>query len=132
MANNKKASGIGRKLLMGAAVGVLPLAGCDVFPPQSGGTITVSVAEKSLYDQARSDLTAESAIRFLQAYPDSELIPPLLSRVPGSELGRIPASVVRSLDDRTKSRLPDRVKRELGLSQAVSFDRSQGSDGYSG
>ena len=53
MKNGKSFGRVGRGLLLGVAVGALPLAGCTELPPAPKQTvITVPAKEKRLYDRA--------------------------------------------------------------------------------
>lgn len=135
MTEKKSAAALGRRLLMGVAVGTLPLVGCVPAMDVTGdpAVIEVSAAEKALYERALAARSAEAASRFARTFPSSELIPFLFSTLPASELGRIPASTVEKIDPDVRDDLPRRVKKALGLTQErVISPSNNDSDGYSG
>ena len=135
MTDRKSVTNLGRKLLMGVAVGTLPLAGCVPAPAEetAGPVIYVSSAEKALYERALAARNAELATEFVCTHPESKLIRPLLSAMEPSELRRITAECVGKIDADVKDSLSARVKRSIGLLSPITVGQSDGqSDGYSG
>lgn len=125
---------------MGVAVASLPLAGCTLFESEqyraqakAPSDIVVSADEAALYEQARASGNVTLADEFLRAYPSSELIRSLLTRLPHSTLRRIDRKYVNALSPSLVQTLPADVKQSLGIISARGGDRSdRSSDGYSG
>ncbi|MBM7067250.1 hypothetical protein [Actibacterium sp. 188UL27-1] len=97
-------------------------------------TITVSSREKAMFDQARQTQNPADAVRFLNAYPESQLARPLLISLPPNALRSIPRDVVNDLEPDTVRRLPSNVQAQLGLLRRSeqSTGLRGGDDGYSG
>lgn len=144
MARRPSIGGVGRKLLLSAAMGTLPLAGCTGYPGSmavgSPNVIRVTPAEKALYDEARS--TADPAVvsRFLAAYPGSRLIPGLLSSLPPSVLQRVSRAAVAGVDPAVLDDVPASILQQLNVASAAAPPppppttsvRPGGGDGYAG
>ncbi|MBM7069040.1 hypothetical protein [Actibacterium sp. 188UL27-1] len=139
MAKHTKSRLLGKRLVVGAALGTAPLAGG--FADRALGdqpmiaSPSVEVGERSLYQQVRASRDAGVAIRFLRAYPDSPLVPHVLLSLPAGELSRLPREVIDSLSIEALHGVPVQIQLQLGIPpQHARITRSTKgvSDGYSG
>lgn len=144
MAKPSKPRNLSKKFLMGVAVSVIPLAGCeplasnDEARPQAteqSELVAGSEQEAALFERARSQGTVAAAEQFLQEYPNSQLVRSLLTRLPSGTLRRIDRDLVRKLSPSLVRTLPFNVKQALGVTtrQAdVDDGAAAPDDGYSG
>lgn len=125
-------SHVGRGLLLGVAVGALPIAGCTEYPDSLRYlTMTpVTTGEKQLYEQARASQNPELVSQFLVEYPSSRLIRNLLLSLDPAELQRISPSAVAGVDPDILASLPPSVRMQLGLSATPIRRVSQGGEDY--
>ena len=144
MAKPAKPHNLSKKFLMGVALSAVPLAGCtsleppgDTVPNASDQTnVTATAEEAALFERARSLGTVAAAEQFLRAYPDSDLVRSLLTRLPRNTLRGIDEGVVDGIPQSMISSLPFSVKQALGVQNELESSgesRDSGaSDGYSG
>ena len=109
----------------------------DTVPNASVQTnVTATAEEAALFERARSLGTVAAAEQFLRAYPDSDLVRSLLTRLPRNTLRGIDEGVVDGIPQSMISSLPFSVKQALGVQNELESSgesRDSGaSDGYSG
>ncbi|MEM9344736.1 MAG: hypothetical protein AAGA87_16980 [Pseudomonadota bacterium] len=123
MDKSAKTRQLGRKLLLTAAIGTLPLAGCVPEVPvegaPGGATVTVSAQEADLYRAARSQQTAASVNSYLISYSNSVLVPSLLSSMPVTTLRQVDRSLAAQIPATTLAALPAAVRSALGVGAAA-------------
>ena len=143
MAKPSKPHNLSKKFLMGVALSAIPLAGCTSIAPTDGtaanapvGTsVSATAEEAALFKRANSLRTVAAAEQFLRAYPDSELVRSLLTRLPQSTLRGIDGEVVDEIPRSVINSLPFNVKQALAVQterQGNVSGNSGPSDGYSG
>ena len=144
MAKPAKPHNLSKKFLMGVALSAFTLAvftslepPLDTVPYASVQTnVTATAEEAALFERARSLGTVAAAEQFLRAYPDSDLVRSLLTRLPRNTLRGIDEGVVDGIPQSMISSLPFSVKQALGVQNELESSgesRDSGaSDGYSG
>ena len=137
MDKSSKTRRIGKALLLSAAVGTLPLAGCApqiTDADDATGSITVSATEADLYRAARDQRNVQAVTAYLQNYPNSQLVSSLLPRVPVATLRQIDRSVVAQIPQATVASLPSNTRAALGAGPTPprqTVVREDRDDGYS-
>lgn len=140
MAKPSKPHNLSKKFLMGVALSAVPLAGCAPLGPTANATVetnvTATAEEAALFERARSLGTVAAAEQFLRAYPDSELVRSLLTRLPQTTLRGIDDGLVDEIPQSVINSLPFSVKQSLGVQTEERSGGDSGgsgaSDGYSG
>lgn len=139
LARSTKSQKLGRQLIMGVALGTIPLVGCTpedyqnaLNSTRSDATIGVEQEERALFDRAIETRDVALANEFLEKYPSSKLVRKLLLSLPPETLKRLSRPIVSSVSTRTLESLPNNVRIQLGLVPIESEDRDSPSSGYGG
>ncbi|MEL6521385.1 MAG: hypothetical protein AAFQ66_10495 [Pseudomonadota bacterium] len=133
MAKPRKTRQLGKRLVMGVALGSVPLAGGFADQTARPQTISVRADERALYEEIRATREAIAATRFLESYPHSPLTRHVLVALPAAELRRLPQKVVEALDQDLLASLPKTVRLQLGFApERPWISRSTQENGYGG
>jgi hypothetical protein len=137
MAKPVKSGRLGRNLLIGVALGTVPIVGCAPrsapLDAPTGAITTVQPEERALFDQASQSGNIALIDRFLRTYPESPLVRRLLVNLPPETLGQIDRTSLVRLNAPTIRSLPPDIRLALGLAiPATKGGSGASSDGYAG
>ena len=139
MAKKSKSRLLGKRLVMGAALGTVPLVGGFADPATgdqpTSQAATTDFGEQALYNSVRSSRDPRLATRFLLAYPNSALVPHILISLPPDELARLPKTAIRDLSPDVLDSVPPHILSQLGIAPErawVARSTKGVSDGYGG
>jgi hypothetical protein len=130
--DERNLGGLTRALLLGAAVGTLPLVqvGCAVAPspassptvsPALGPTATVNPAlatDQELCARVLSSRSARDAEVLLRNYPGALCVPPALAALPPSALAAISPSALALIPPAARAQIPAEAARYLRFEAA--------------
>jgi hypothetical protein len=109
---------LGRKLLLGVALGATPIVGIQPAGAQEQliqVQAEISAQERAMFDQAAQSGNAARINAFLRAYPESPLVRSLLMNLPPETLQLVDRNSLSGISSTTIRSLPPTTRRSLGL-----------------
>ena len=137
MAKSSKTRKLGKHLLLSIAIGATPVVGTPVKAQTSSDSASGVAAERALFRRASQSGNPALISQFLQQYPDSGLVLPLLENLPPETLQSIDRGVVLYVEPGKLRNLSPGVRVNLGLDAPSSTGSGEDlqttvSDGYAG
>ena len=118
MARPTKSRALGRKLLLGVALGATPVVGIQTSSAQEQLVqvqAEISAQERAMFERAAQSGNAARINAFLRAYPESPLVRSLLMNLPPETLQLVDRNSLSGISPTTIRSLPPGTRSSLGL-----------------